>query len=53
MLRFSFSFYLDLSVKKPRANCWPEGVAGISGSLNAKDRCKKRREEISMLLMKS
>ena len=41
---------LDLSVKKPWANCWAEGIGGTSGSLEARERCKERRDRVLQAL---
>lgn len=42
-------FPIDLSVKKPWANCWAEGIGGTSGSLEASRQTEGRRGEFAML----
>ena len=42
---------LDLSVKKPWANCWEEGIDRTSGSLEASRQTQGRKAEFSLLLI--
>ena len=42
---------LDLSVKKPWANCWVEGIGRTSGSLEEKRQKQGRKGEYTKLLM--
>ena len=51
MLRSYSQLVLDLSVKKPCANCWAEGIDRTSGSQDVSKRPKERRGEFTMLLV--
>lgn len=48
MLRFCSQLDLDLSVKKPLANCWEDRIGRTSGSLEARKRHRERSDRVGL-----